>query len=340
MQNDWLDDILNDADVKTEPEWVKPEEPLKTGRPVHAHQWGGTEREVDPFLAETLSEEERPVSVTDDMTPEEDAELRKHEESLNGNSGKGRKVEAPPMPAHPPSVHQHTHDEATEEEPADEVNEENPKALKKATSAFKSTIVKAKPVVAKAKNTVDPKSSAKWSLLWSAGAGAVVGPDAFVALYDRIILLAGESASGMPRGAELLAGSEPHDFNFFHGLVMWVRDCMGAAWEAGVTERVLIAAALGIVPQLIASIPWKWASWVAGLSAAGYIAFGWYPQWWEVYMTGLAATSYYGWMMAKRFSEVPEDEKKAWHDVIAFLCRIPMASAVAGVITYSPGAIF
>lgn len=337
--DEWLDDIIGgDSDVKTEPE--ADQESVKSGRPVHAHQWGGTERKVDPFLAETLSEEERALSATDDMTPEEDAELRKHEESLNG---KGKVFKAPPMPSKPPTVHEHTHEgamQASEGDEGDEVNEENPKALAKAASAFKTAIVKAKPVVAKTEAAVNPKGGGKWTILWSGAAGWLIGPDAVLAAYDRVLSMAGDFMMKMPRGEYLAAGGDPQDFNFTHGLVSVVREYAGVVYEQGQLHRALIAVALGVLPQIIASIPWRYASWAAGLAAAGYVAFGWYPQWWEVYATGLAAASYYGWMMAKRFSGIPEDEKKAWHDVVAFMCRIPMVSAIAGVITYSPGAIF
>jgi hypothetical protein len=207
------------------------------------------------------------------------------------------------------------------------------KAKVSVVSTKTSVAEKLKPVTEKVsavRNSEESKRGAKWGLLWSTAAAWAVGPGTLVALYDRILLMFGDLLSFAPGAAYLASGGQPHDWDLMEGLAVWVKGTMGAAWENDLMLRAVIAAALGVLPQIVMNFRARWALWTGGLGAVVFIAFFWYPQWWEVYMASLAAAAYYGWTMAKEVR----------YAFLAFLLRIPMAAAVTGTIAYSPGAIF
>lgn len=339
---DWLDEILN-PEPKSDPVMVSP-----GYRPTPPSEWGSGRNPdplIEPDLAAMLSGK---ASETETATPETPAHLREGTETP-------KPVKFPPKPSEPPTAgvsEEEAETEETVEEEEEEVEEETKgrirSAIDKGRRIKNNTAEKygkaKKPVgdrIEKVKNAADPKQAAKWGILWSTVASWVIAPGTFAAVYDRGVNLFGSWADSMPRAAYLDAGGKPHTWDFFEGPAYWVKETFGAAWEAGLTDDVFGAAAVGAVPTLafmylhtaeggLWGLCVKAARWFAILGAAYYVSFEWFPQWWEVYYSALSATAIYGWMMAKRNEEGFRN----------FLYRIPMAALVSGTILYSPGAIF
>lgn len=349
---DWLDEIMNPT---TEPEPVM----VSPGyRPSPPSEWGSG-RAPDPLIEPEAAKAAEPVSGNDGNDEAETLETPAHQAQ---RSETPKPVKFPPKPSEPPSVGVSEEEAETEEMPeteeepeGEETAEEDEEtkgrirsAIDKARSIRNNTAEKyqrvKKPVgekMDKVKNETDPKQARKWGLLWSTVASWVVAPGTFGALYDRTVNMLGSWGDSLPRAAYLDAGGQPQTWDLFEGPAFWVKETFGAAWEAGLTEDVFGSMAVGVVPVIALTKFYtdggglwgmcvKAARWFAVLGVAYYIGFEWFPQWWEVYFSALSASAIYGWMMAKR---IPPG-------FLAFLCRIPMAALVSGMILYSPGAVF
>lgn len=342
MSKDWLDELLfstpDTAPVAVEESHRKPEEKPKIGGfPRQAQNWGSG-RKADPFLSSAVSRQGNPVSGTDDLTPDEAAELRKHEETARKETRKRLETHrVPPVPEKPPAIPPMPTEPPTNDRPV-KLTEGVRSAVDKAMSSDPGKAIgwiaqKFAPVGEKlsgARNAFDASREKKWNILWSTAAAWLISPGALVAIYDRALLMFGVTSDSVPRADYLASGGEAHTWDLVQGLAMWTKETVGAALEAGLADRVVIAVAVSVVPQLVMSINARWALWLSWMGTAAFVAFFWAPQWWEVYLSTLAGCAYYGWTMAKRFRS----------DFLAFLFRIPMAAFVTGIISYSPGAIF
>jgi len=337
--SDWLDDLMGRDTLGTEPEKVMVS-PGYTPSPPSAWGSGRPASHAVGAPPETVSE---PISTDDGKGGEALADLREKMETA-------KSVKLPPKPTKPPVVPEVS---KVEETPAEtETPEETTSRIKAAVDRMrgakevtKEKVSKVtKPVgekMAAAKNEADPRQAQRWGLLWSTVASWVVAPGTLGALYDRFVDTFGSWTDSFPRAAYLDAGGVPHEWDLLEGPAWWVKNTVGAAWEAGLTPDLLASAGVGMAPVLAAMFlhtndggMWgllvKVARWFVMLGVAYYIGFEWFPQWWEVYLSALSAAAVYGWMMAKRLSS----------GFLAFICRIPAAAIVSGTILYSPGAIF
>lgn len=92
-----------------------------------------------------------------------------------------------------------------------------------------------------------------WSTVlgMSAVVSWVFGPQVFVALYDRAVLLAGRSLLSPGRDASVLAAGHGADWGVLHGPGRWFRDTLVMAGETGRMANLYWAAILGVVPLII-----------------------------------------------------------------------------------------
>jgi hypothetical protein len=180
-------------------------------------------------------------------------------------------------------------------------------------------------------NEIDPNKAKKWSLLWAGGASWVISAGTLAALYDRTVLMFGSWTENFPRGEYLNSGGLPHEWNLLQGPAWWVKETVGAAWESGATNELLIAALVGLLPTVsLMHLQGRIFRFFSIIGVAYFVGFEWFPHWWEVYMATLAACAYYGWTMANRIQSA----------FLACMLRVPVAAMVSGTILYSPGAIF
>lgn len=313
--------------------------------PSQPHNWGSG-RAPDPFIQEHPAHGPSLPGIT----PEEAAELRKHEKKLDesGPAEVPAPVAAPPMPDKPPAVGGEA--KATPETSKDKDEKElaGVKALLKVFRDKKEQLPKlagkigdrtapTRRVIGSAVHAVSPGSSGRWSFLWSMGTAWSVSIQSLVALYDRVV-----SFVGAPQA---MSGPKAMGWHLFEGPGHWFRDALQASWEAGQAERLFFLAAIGVVPLVVAQFAErithnglrKAAGWIGyGLpvfwicSHSYFDSFG-FRTWDELYLTGLAAAAWWGFNVSR--SEGTTDFQK-------FLLRIPLASVICGVIAYSPGAAF
>lgn len=337
--SDWLDELMGRDTLGTEPEKVMVS-PGYTPPPPTA--WGSG-RPADHAIGTTAETVSASVATEPPKVEETPSDVRKAPETP-------KPLKVPPKPKKPPVAPEVSKETET---PAET---ETPESDEETTSRIKTVVDKlrgakeitkekvVKPVgekMAAVKNESDPRQARKWGLLWSTAAAWVVAPGTLGAVYDRLVDAFGSWTDSFPRAAYLDAGGVPHEWDLLEGPAWWVKNTVGAAWEAGLTPDLLASAGVGIAPVLAMTLlhtgdggTWglfvKAARWFVMLGVAYYIGFEWFPQWWEVYFSALSAAAVYGWMMAKRLSS----------EFLAFLCRIPAAAIVSGTILYSPGAIF
>jgi hypothetical protein len=349
--SDWLDEILDSnaaSAPKKEPEAAvpAPRRAMKVGRPIHPNAWGSGGK------SNPLPGEEAPVSTvstavgnTSETTPAEAYELRKRKETKKA-------VKVPPKPTEPPTVHEISKSEETpvetetpsgaeaakgesaEEETKGRIRAALAKAHTVTGSAKEKVAEKTAPVRKKAKELneeINPRHAKKWSLLWAAGASWVVAPGTVGALYDRGVMLFGSWTENFPRAQYLNSGGLPHEWDLLHGPAWWVKGVVGAAWETGLTNELLTAVLVGLLPTVsLMHLQHRIFRFFTIIGVAYFIGFEWFPHWWEVYMAALAACAYYGWTMANRIQSA----------FLACVLRVPVAAIVSGSILYSPGAIF
>lgn len=214
------------------------------------------------------------------------------------------------------------------------------KARNKSTTAWDSTET-ARSIVSR--NGIASEAAKRWSFLWSAAAGWVLGFQFLLALYDRII--GTFSLWNMPRGQYLLNGGQAAEWGLLDGPAKWTKETLANAWETQQTTHLVIAVAIGLLPLIADSVtqrfttnhgPRKWTLTVIygaplfWVSMSYYFPFMGYKAWWEVQLTALTALAWWGWSMSKGRSA----------GLAVFLMRIPLAALVTGALAYSPGAVF
>jgi hypothetical protein len=317
--------------------------------PSPPHNWGSGGRPVDPFIQENPAH----GASLPGITPEEAAELRKHEKNLDSRGpAEVTAAMAPPKPTAPPTVGRETDVTAETKDDKDKKELTGVKALLKAFTdkkdsarektgkaarAVAGATAPTRKVIGSAAHAVSPANSGQWSFLWSVGTAWSVSLQSLIALYDRVV-----SFVGAP---QLMSGPRAMDWHLFEGPGHWFRDTLQSAWESGQAERLFFLGAIGVLPIMVAQFAERITH--DGLrKAAGWIGYGvpvlWicmhsyidrvgFRSWDELYLTGLAAASWWGFRLSR--AEDTTDFQK-------FLLRIPLASVICGVIAYSPGAAF
>lgn len=303
--------------------------------PSAATSWGSG-RAPDPFL------EAHPAHPVPGLTTEESEELRRHEEAhLKELTESPQVAEIPQIPSYAPDItgdtgHSNNTPESEEKETGKEEKATGWKArLKKARTGTAKATAPARKAAAATLDAVAPDKGQPTSFLWVAAISVAVSPQTLLTLYNKAVLV-----FQMPQAT---LGTET-GWGFLEGPGIWFGNLYSGYWESGTQYRMLLLALMGIIPvflaQVVAHIPSprirKYCMWIGYgfpvffICAPSYIpAFG-YRTMTEVYVTFLFAAAWWGASFSRTvapgFGQV--------------LLRIPLASVLVGVISYSPGAAF
>lgn len=322
--NDAADGIdAASATVPAEPVVTKG---ASTGFPKSPETWGSG-RKSHPFLAANTSGAPAytPGAPGDSLAVAEGEELKKHKDKKEVEP----KIIVPPMPDTPPTVGMDS-EKAKEKSGRFESLREKAKVLKAKTDRPKEAV----------KKTATEVKGYRKPLLWATGISWVISLKTPVALYDRFLRMTGDLLNFMPRHDYISHGGDPMEWGLLEGIGNWMQGTVKTLWEAGQADKILIAVALGIVPQVLmkwgASLD-RWVNgtgklftWVACGGAAWYIAFSWNPCWDEVYLTGLSSLAYY-------CTKIGKDMQPSFGQIAMF---VPVSGLVSGALMYSPGAAF
>lgn len=332
--------LLSDDETPSGPDASKEARNLVPRMRFSVTRWGSG-RSLDPFLkrnsAHELVEEDPPART--DNTPEETDELIRHKKLLIKKSGteeKDGKKEDPTAEPEPKEDEDGEGEESEKEgEPKkdDESEEEEGEEKEKPPSA---TAVVRKGAV-DAFNSITPSRGNHFSFFWSFVAAWFISPQVFVALADRAAIFFGASQP-------LSGPGEPSEWGFMNGPGVWFRGILETYWGGGEQGRLILLAAVGIFPILAAQVSDKVSSkifpkiliWTGyGFSIFFICGISYFPvlglhSWAELYLVTLFALSWWGFSFSRTVGPGPTK----------FLLRIPLASLVFGVVSYSPGALF
>lgn len=204
------------------------------------------------------------------------------------------------------------------------------------------------------------------SFMFSSIACWVIGPQFLVALYDRIVLLAGRNLIAPAHDVSVLTAGRGTSWGIMFGPGRWFRDTVGMAYEADRIGALVWAAILGLLPMIIlfirnmavnhlatasyrgklGELGIKWLSRTAYLVPVIYLVgisypelvtflFGspWTLEWWQIWVSALFCSMYYAMMwVLDRF------EKRLPLGITHVVLMTPLASIVTGFALHAPGA--
>lgn len=208
----------------------------------------------------------------------------------------------------------------------------------KARGKTKEAVARTAPArkkISDAREAVDPRNitSRRWGFLWAVVASWVLGPQFFVACWDRLTAFFGQH--------QMMSGPDAMAFDLGHGPGRWFRDVVGRHWENGQMAHLVVCAAFGIVPLLLIACAntWKkYSRWFIGVAILGPAVYvtgvsyaGWSLTWEDIYLVTLFGSTWYCtvWVIEKKEPSFTR-----------FLLMIPLASVVSGILLYSPGAVW
>lgn len=337
-----------------------------SGNPAPAHTWGSGHT-PDPFLQDNPAHS----SGSGEITPEEAAELRRHQDrQVTSNA-----PVIPPMPTTAPAMSAPADETSLTDGEDVKKSETGPKDKKKGAeeelAGVKALLAKfrerfksdgddkdesdkgeekqpgpvRKSVTAVTERAIHA-SSGHWSFLWSMGAAWTISAHTLLTACDTVARVF---------GAPGISGDTTGGWHLFEGPGRWFRDIWQSAWESGNPERLLFLGAVGVLPltvmqfaSRIESEGWRKALMWAGYGAPFVWAFSHYyidsfgfRNWDDVFLSALFSAAWWGFWAAKdEGSDNEEEDANKRSDFQKFLLRIPLASLMCGVFFYSPGAAF
>lgn len=171
-----------------------------------------------------------------------------------------------------------------------------------------------------------------WSMLWSFIICWSIGPQFFIALWDRVMKITGHH--------QLISGDEPMGFGLMNGPGIWFRDTVGTHWETGTMGRLFLCAAFGIIPLAFYGASREWTKYRTLFRACAIIPVcvfllgisyaQWEMTYEDLYIVTLFATAFYCFAW---FQEIKYPGMKRC------LVFVPIASVLSGFM-YASNAVF